>query len=570
LADPRRRLHVSLLMVCAVLSLMAGRLVQLQGLDASTYAEAARNSRTQVVSVPALRGPILDRHGEPLAKSVEAYDVVVDQVLVQERGNPAAYALQLEGLLAQDAASLQRKLTGERRYRVLERQVSPETWRAISGLGLAGIFGEPTQERIYPAGVAGNVVGFVGAEGAGLAGLEQSRQDHLAGVDGELVYQVAGGGVRIPLGSGHREDAVAGEGLRLTLDRDIQWYTEQVLADQVDAAQASGGNVVVMDTRTGEIVAMATAPGLDPNDPAAADGPGGGNRVVEVAYEPGSVLKPVSIAAVVEEGMAGPATVLSVPDNITRANLTIRDYYNHPEQGMTVAGILAKSSNVGTILATERISPDVFGDYLQRFGLGAQPGLGLPAETGGRLPGEWTSLDRDFASFGQGISVNTVHLASAYATLANGGIRMPARLIDATVDAEGTETEVPAGQPERVVSEETADAVTAMLEAVMGPEGTGSRITVDGYRVAGKTGTAQRIDPNCGCYAGAVDVSFVGYAPAEDPRYAVAVTIFDPKRGRSGGGLGGPVFADVMTFTLARTGVPPSEAEPSELRLFVD
>jgi cell division protein FtsI (penicillin-binding protein 3) len=558
-------------MVFVVLSLMAGRLVQLQGLDASTYAEAARNSRTQVVSVPALRGPILDRHGEPLAKSVEAYDVVVDQVLVQERGNPAAYALQLEGLLTQDAASLQRKLTGERRYRVLERQVSPESWRAISGLGLAGIFGEPTQERIYPAGaVAGNVVGFVGAEGAGLAGLEQSRQDHLAGMDGELVYQVAGGGVRIPLGSGHREDAVAGEGLRLTLDRDIQWYAEQVLADQVEAAQASGGNVVVLDTRTGEIVAMATAPGLDPNDPAAANGPGGGNRAVEVAYEPGSVLKPVSIAAVVEEGMAGPATVLSVPDNITRANLTIRDYYNHPEQGMTVAGILAKSSNVGTILATERISPDVFGDYLQRFGLGAQPGLGLPAETGGRLPGEWTSLDRDFASFGQGISVNTVHLASAYATLANGGIRMPPRLIDATVDAEGTETEVPAGQPERVVSEETADAVTAMLEAVMGPEGTGSRITVDGYRVAGKTGTAQRIDPDCGCYAGAVDVSFVGYAPAEDPRYAVAVTIFDPKRGRSGGGLGGPVFADVMGFTLARMGVPPSEAEPPELRLFVD
>lgn len=557
-------------MVGVVLSLMSGRLVQLQGLDASTYAEMARSSRTQVVTVPALRGPILDRYGQPLAQSVEAYDVVVDQQLVQERGNPAAYALQLEPLLDEDAAGLQRKLTGDRRYRVLERNVSPATWREIARLGLAGIFSEATLERTYPAGtVAGNVVGFVGAEGAGLAGLELSRQDQLAGEDGELVYQVAGGGVRIPLG-GSREDAVAGEGLRLTIDRDLQWYTEQVLAAQVETAGAAGGNAVAMDVRTGELVAMATAPGLNPNDPASTDGPGGGNRVVEVAYEPGSVLKAMSIAAVVEEGMAGPETVLSVPDNIRRADLTIRDHYNHPEQQMTVAGILAKSSNVGTILATERISPEVFGDYLEAFGLGARPGLGLPAETGGRLPGEWSSLDRDYASFGQGISLNTVQLASAYATIANGGVRMPPRLIDATVDADGQETPAPAGQPERVVSEETADAVTAMLETVMGPDGTGSRISVDGYRVAGKTGTAQSIDPACGCYNGIVDVTFIGYAPAEDPRFVVAVTIFDPKRGRSGGGLGGPVFADIMGFTLARMGVPPSDTEPPELALFAE
>lgn len=567
---------MSLLMVCVALSLLSGRLIQLQGLDASTYAEMARDSRTQVVTVPALRGPILDRNGEPLAQSVEAYDVVVDQRLVHDHGNPAAYALQLEGLLTDDAATLQRKLTGDRRYRVLERNVSPETWREISGLGLTGIFSEPTAERFYPAGaVAGNVVGFVGAESTGLAGLEQSLQSQLAGSDGELVYQVAGGGVRIPLGSGSREDAVAGQGVRLTIDRDIQWYAEQVLAAQVTAAKAAGGNVVVMDTRTGELVAMATAPGLDPtdpaspSDPASSSGPGGGNRVVETAYEPGSVLKPMSLAAVVEEGLAEPASVFSVPDRIERENLTIRDHYRHPQEQMTLAGILANSSNVGTILASEQLSPADFGGYLSRFGLGVRPGLGLPAETAGRLPGEWSSLDRDFASFGQGISVNTVQLASAYATLANGGVRMPPRLIDATVDAGGHETEVPAGQPERVVSQETADAVTAMLEAVM-VEGTGRSITVNGYRIAGKTGTAQAIDPACGCYNGIVDVSFIGYAPAEDPRYVVAVSIFDPKRGRSGGGLGGPVFADVMGFTLHRMGVPPSDSEPPELAIYAD
>jgi cell division protein FtsI (penicillin-binding protein 3) len=556
-------------MVFVALSLLSGRLVQLQGLDASTYAEMARDSRTQVVAVPAARGPIVDRNGQPLAQSVEAYDIVVDQVLVREHGNVAAYALQLEGLLEEDATTIQRILTGDRRYRVLARQVAPETWRAISELRLTGIYSEPTRQRIYPAGaVAGNVVGFVGAEGAGLAGLEQSRQEQLAGEDGEFVYQVARGGVRIPLGSGRRDDAVPGEGVRLTLDRDLQWYAEQAIAEQVARAKASAGNVVVMDARTGELVAMATAPGLDPNDPGRTSGDGGGNRVVEAAYEPGSVLKPVSLAAVIEEGVAGPATAFSVADNITRADLTIRDHYNHPEQRMTMTGVLAKSSNVGTILATERLKPDVFGDYLTRFGLGARPGLGLPAETAGQLPGEWSSMDRDFASFGQGISLNSVQLASAYATIANGGVRTPPRLIDATIDAEGRETPVPVAQPERVVAEETADAVTAMLEAVMGPDGTGGHITIDGYRLAGKTGTAQRIDPSSGRYGGKVDVSFVGFAPAEDPRYVVAVTIFDPKQGRSGGSLGGPVFADVMGFTLSRMGVAPSTGEPEQLALF--
>lgn len=554
-------------MVFVALSLLSGRLIQLQGLDASNYAAEARSSRMQVVPVPALRGTILDRNGEPLAQSVEAYDIVVDQQLIADEGNVSAYALQLEGLLDADARDIQDKLTGDKRYRVVARKVTPETWRAIAELQLTGVYSEPTVERTYPAGsVAGNIVGFVGAEGTGLAGLELSRDEHLAGEDGELAYQVARGGARIPLTSGSHEQAVPGVGLQLTIDRDLQWHAEQVLSERVEAAKARGGNAVVIDVTTGEIVAMATAPGVDPNDPASTSG--GGNPAVEVAYEPGSVLKALSVAAVIEEGMAGPATVFSVPDNITRADLTIRDYYTHPQQDLTLAGIVAKSSNVGTIMASERVSSEAFGNYLQAFGLGAKPNLGLPAETSGQLPEEWSDLDRDFASFGQGISVNTVQLASAYATIANGGVRMPPRLIDAVVEAEGDVQQVTAAEPQRVISEDTAAVVTTMLEGVMGPDGTGTSVTVDGFRVAGKTGTAQAVDPSCSCYSGKVDVSFVGFAPADDPKYAVAVTVFDPKQGRSGGSVAGPVFASVLEFALHRAGTVPSGTEPPDVAIF--
>ncbi len=554
-------------MVFVVLSLLSGRLIQLQGLDASSYAAEARSSRMQTVAVPALRGAILDRNGQPLAQSVEAYDIVVDQQLIADEGNVAAYALQLEELLDENAKDIQDELTGDRRYRVLARKVTPETWRAISELRLKGIYSEPTAERTYPAGsVAGNIVGFVGAEGTGLAGLELSRDEHLAGEDGELAYQVARGGARIPLTGGSHDRAVPGGGLQLTIDRDLQWHAEQVLSEQVKTAKARGGNAVVIDIETGEIVAMASAPITDPNDPSSTSG--GGNPAVEDTYEPGSVLKALSVSAVIEEGMAGPATVFSVPDNIKRADLTINDYYNHPQEDMTLSGIVAKSSNVGTILASERLSPDTFGKYMEAFGLGARPNLGLPAEASGRLPEEWTDLNRDFASFGQGISMNTVQLASAYATIANGGVRMPPRLIDTVIDADGQSQSVVAAEPERVISEETAGAVTTMLEGVMGPDGTGNKVTVDGFRVAGKTGTAQAVDPACGCYSGKVDVSFVGFAPADDPKYAVAVSVFDPKQGRSGGAVAGPVFSSILEFALARAGVVPSGTEPPEVTIF--
>jgi cell division protein FtsI (penicillin-binding protein 3) len=558
---------VALVLICVLLSLFAGRLVQLQGLDASTYVAVAGHDRLRPVVLPAQRGPILDRDGQPLARSSDAFNVTADQTLVT---NPAAYALQLDGLLDADARSIQRILTGEKRFQYVAKKLTPQTWRAIDELDLQGIYAEPAAEREYPAGaVAGNVVGFVGAEGHGLAGVELAMQSVLTGADGERACQLSPGGHCIPLGNGSRRAPVPGDGVRLTLDRDVQWYAEQALARQVATAKADAGNVVVMDTRTFEIVAMATSPAVDPGEPGATDDDERGNRVVEDAYEPGSVFKPLTMAAVIEEGKATPRTVLSVPDHIERSGEVINDYYGHGEEQMTLAGVLAKSSNVGTLLAAERIDKKAFRERLVAFGLGARPGLGLPGESAGRLPKEWADLTRDTIAFGQGVSVSTMQMATAYATIANGGLRLPARLVDATIDADGTETVAATGSPIRVVSEQTAAAVTLMMEAVMGEDGTGHRASVDGYRVAGKTGTAQRVNPSCGCYEG-YNSSFMGFAPADDPRYVVVVSVLNPRNGNSGGALAGPVFADVMGFTLAHMGVAPTGAESPDVPLFAD
>jgi cell division protein FtsI (penicillin-binding protein 3) len=422
LADPRKRLRVLMVAGCVLLSLFAGRLVQLQGLDASTYAVTASQIGRTPVTLPADRGDILDRNGAPLAKAVEAHHIFVDQTEVT---NPARYALQLEDILDQSAATLQEKLTGDRRFAYVAKSVSGSTWRDVQALGLPGIGSENAELRDYPAGaVGGSIVGFIGSDGTPLAGLELAQNELLAGQDGQAVYRESPGGQRIPTGAVARQDPVAGAGLQLTIDRDMQWYAEEALAEAVENAGADSGVAVVikLEPDAHEITALASVPSVDPTEPDNVDASDRGSKAVEEAYEPGSVFKPLSLAAVIEEGAASTDSVFSVPDRIRRSGHTIRDHYNHPEQQMTLTGIMAKSSNVGTLLATEAVDQDVLHGYLAEFGLGSATGIGLPAETAGRLPSDMSDLTRDNVSFGQGVSVNAVQIASAYATIANGGI----------------------------------------------------------------------------------------------------------------------------------------------------
>lgn len=563
LADPRKRLRVVLVGFCVLMSLFGGRLVQLQGIDASSYAAAAREVGRETESLPAARGEIVDRNGNPLASTVDSFDVVVDQTLV---ANPAQYALELERFLDVEASDLQDLLTGDRRFVYLAKDVTGSIWRQVEELELDGLYAELVPTRTYPAGsVGGNLLGFIGENGegerVGLAGFEAGYEKALAGTDGEAVYQMSPNGQRIPTDPGTSvSQPEAGTDYRLTLDTDLQWFVESALRDAVINADADYGVATVLDAKTAEVLAMASTPVVDPNEPGKVDPEDRKNKAVENSFEPGSVFKPLTMAAVIEEGMAGPETVFNVPDAIERSGATIHDYWGHADLTMTLTEILAKSSNVGTLLAAESISHEAHRDYLDAFGVGSRPGLNLPAETGGLLPklDDWSQLTQDTVAFGQGVAVSSAQLASAIATIANGGVRVPPTLVQETISPGGDVT--PTAQPDasRVVSEQTADTVTDMMEAVMGPDGTGSPADVEGYRVAGKTGTAQRVDPDCGCYQG-YNSSFTGFAPANDPKYVVVVSMINPSNGNSGGALAGPAFSEIMEFALQQAGIPPSK-----------
>ena len=561
------------LALALVFGVFAVRLVQLQGLDSSRYATMAASERLREISLPSVRGPILDTNGVPLATTVDAVDVIVDQ---GQLGNPAAAALQLAGPLERDPAELQAAMTGDDPYVPLQRTVDGPVWTQIRDMDIEGIYSEPSADRAYPAGtVAGSILGFTGSNGeqggddrtVGLSGLEASYEELLAGTAGSLSYERDSAGRAIPLAAQSRVDPEPGRGLRLSIDRDIQWYTEQALAAKVAEAEAESGTAIVLDPTTGAILALADVPVVDPGDPEASPEEDRGSRAITDPYEPGSVQKALTLAALVDAGVASPGDVFTVPDSIQRADRVIGDHTGHEDWQITLSGILAKSSNVGTLLAAERLDKQTLRDYLVKFGYDQAPGLGLPGEIPGILPEDWSDLQRDTISFGQGVATTVVHLASAYGAIANGGTRMPPYLVESVVDADGTERPVPADEPVQVISPEAASAVTTMMEGVVAPGGTASNVVVDGYRLAGKTGTAERVDPECGCYRG-YTATFAGFAPADDPRLVVVVSIQDPQKGRYGGQLGGPVFADVMKFALPRLGVAPSGTAAPQVQVF--
>jgi cell division protein FtsI (penicillin-binding protein 3) len=566
LGNPRHRLSVAFLAVCMLFSLIGGRLVQLQGLDASMYARDAESERITSRLIPGGRGEIFDANGVALASTVEAYDVVADQLLVAKATDVALIVRKLHRMLGMDVTTLRQRLTGDKRYAYVARDVTPVQARAVRTADIPGVTTEQRTKRTYPSNaVAGNVIGFAGRDGEGLAGIEQGLDYALAGAPGKVTYWRAPNGAAVPLTKHEEKAPVQGSHVHLTLDRELQWHAERTLTAKVAEAQAQSGSIVVM-RKTGEILALASTPAVDPNHPGKTPKNLRGNRAVEEMYEPGSVAKVLTAAALIDSKTVTPETVLTVPGSLRRSGKTITDHSSHGTMQLTFAGVIAQSSNIGTILAAERMPKADLRNYLVKFGIGQKADLGLPGETPGSLPEEWPDLTRDTIAFGQSVSTNIVQMASAYATIANDGVRVPPRLVSHIVAPNGTRTVPDTGPPERVISPESARTVAYLMEGVMGPGGTGSKIKVPGYRLAGKTGTAQRVDPSCGCYRG-YTASFMGFAPADNPEIVVAVSIQDPQAGRYGGTLGGPVFADVMSFALQRLAIPPTGAEPPRVKL---
>jgi cell division protein FtsI (penicillin-binding protein 3) len=566
LTDPRRRLRVACVVLAVVLSLFLGRLLQLQVVDGTGYAARAEAGRTRTVVLPAQRGNITDIHGAVLATSVAAKNVTVDQTLVTD---PAQTAMELAPILGVDAAGLLQKLTGTKRFAYVARQVTPDVWQQIAALQLPGIFSEDTTQRVYPDGsLAASVVGFVGRDGNGLGGIELGDESLLAGVDGSDRYEAAAGGHEIPTAASQEQAAVDGSSIRLTIDRDIQWMAEQELAHQVKAARAESGTVVVMDPRTGAILALATEPTFDPTDPGAANVTDRGNRALSDVYEPGSTSKIMTVAAALQEKKVTPNTVVTVPNTLMRGGRLFHDDVSHGTWHLTVTGVLAKSSNIGAIQIGESVGRTTLYDYLQKFGIGQPTGLGFPGESRGILtsPSKWSAAQFATVSFGQGLSLNAVQAASVYATIANNGVRVEPTLVAGTVSPEGTFTSAPAPTQTQVVSAQTAATVRAMLESVVSDDGTAPKAKIPGYRVAGKTGTANRVDPMTGRYHG-YTASFIGFAPADNPQLVVAVTLQNPLNGHFGGQLAAPVFKDVMSFALQTLAIPPTGTRPPHLRL---
>jgi cell division protein FtsI (penicillin-binding protein 3) len=572
LRDPVRRLNVGLLLITFVLSLFAGRLVQLQGLASDGYARQAMQQRLVKIDMPAVRGQITDAQGQPLAMTVDARAIYADpsRVVPARRAQIAQTLASILGL--NPAAVLKVLSTPNTQFRYIAHGVKPDRARMVSALDFPGIGTLPEYRRIYPNNAVGaNVVGYVGRDGNGLGGLEYSMNGMLAGRSGWQRVEISRDGQHIPMGQDQTLKPVPGRGLRLTLLRDLQYKAQAALQKQVKATRSKSGSVIVMDPHSGQILAMATAPGFDPNNLGNADQRHLGNRAVEEAFEPGSTNKVITAAAAIEKGGVTPNTAFVVPDRITRSGRIFHDSHPHRTQRLTFGGVLATSSNVGTIMASEHLSQQTLYDFLRGFGFGAPTGVRLPGETSGLLrpPAQWSGTDRYPIAFGQTVSVNALQMASVYATIANGGVRVSPTIVAGTTDEHGGFTPATAPAQRRVISTRTAREIIQMLEGVASNEGTAPGAQIPGYRVAGKTGTAEKVNPVCGCYrGGGYTASFAGFAPADDPQLVVQVVLQDPKGAHYGGEVAAPVFKDVMSFALQTRKIPPTGNKSPKIRIY--
>ena len=568
-----------------VFTVFAGRLFQIQGLDMGAYAAEAVRSGTMPITVPAPRGEILDRNGRPLATSIEGRNITADPKLTAP--NAPQIAAILRDKLGDkidyfDTIDKLRKVvydptlkqTLPARFVYVARNVP--VWQAKETLDALedypGVLSEKVGLRNYPGGrLAANLIGFVDSDGVGRAGLEQAFQKKLTGKDGKNTYEVSPQGVRIPMADATIEKMVPGADVVSTIDRDLQWYADQRIALGVRKSSADWGLAITMDVRTGEIVQMSQAPSYDLSDTKDRDSSQVKNRSVESVYEPGSVLKTVTMAALADQGRIRPETPIVVPKQIKVNSYRIGDYWEHGRLRLTAAGVIAKSSNLGTIVAARQMSEQSHWSYLRKFGFGERTGIGLAGETAGILlnADRWSAAHRATISFGQGISVSAVQIIRAVGAIANGGVMVTPTVVDGFRQPNGTKVAAPRDAGKRVISPEAAAIVTRMMEQVPRADGgTAPPARIDGYRVAGKTGTAWRVDPVTGRYIrGQNVVSFIGFAPADRPRFITYVVLDKPFSNAGGGLTAAPVFHDIMAMALERFGVVPTGSKSPKLDL---
>jgi cell division protein FtsI (penicillin-binding protein 3) len=572
--DPSRRLGITLLCIIFVMSLFAGRLVQLQGMESSYYRKLATAERQVTIPLPAVRGEITAADNSVLAMTLDTYTVTAyPPDIPQDQQQQVASQLAPEVGLTPAAvlADIQHPTSPD--YVQIAQNVSEANGLAITQMNLPGIDLVQTYARSYPDGSdAANIVGFTNTDGqdnlVGEAGLEEAYNKLLAGHPGSETMQTGITGVPIPLAGQTETPAESGSNIQLTIYPSLQYEAQQACEQEVKKTNANDCSVVIMQPSTGRILAMAQWPTYNPdnitNIADTTDIP------VENTFEPGSTAKVITAAAAFEKGGQTPMSAYNIPYSITEGGTVIHDAEWSQGERFTIAGIIAHSSNIGMSQVVKHVPEQVQYDYLRAFGLGQPTGLNLPGEQPGILnpPSKWYADTRYTLSYGQGLSVNAVQMASVYATIANGGVRVQPTLIEGTTSANGTYTPAPPASSKRVIQAKTAHELIQILQQVPAFDAEGGQPwgEIQGYAVAAKTGTSQEDGPNCSlCQYGA---SYIGMAPGDNPQLVVAVNVQNPRKGGYyGDEVAGPVFYTVMGDALDALKIPPDGAVAPYIRL---
>jgi cell division protein FtsI (penicillin-binding protein 3) len=586
--SPRRRTVVALAVVLAVLAGFIVRLVDIQVVSAREHISdsmsiALGGSRP----LYGTRGSIVDETGQTLAGSILLYDAQLDPSNVgplerttvggkTEEVPWATVAAEIGTVTGQTSEDIQKIVADAKaanpdsQYAQLKRGLTTEQYRALAALKIPYLYFDQHPSRMYPDGaVAGNLVGYMGLDGEPLGGLEQTQDSCLAATNGSMTYEKGKDGVIIP-GTEVKQDAVNGGTLALTIDRDLQWYMQQLVAEQVQDMGALSGTITVVEAKTGKIRAAADYPTLDPNNVEASDPKDRGSRIFINTFEPGSTFKPLTAATLLEAGGQTPASTVTAAGKESFPNgARVGDSFNHPQYTYTLAGVLIDSSNVGISKFAERVSPQVRYDFLKKFGIGDGSEIPFNGQPKGdlRTPDKWDNQSFYNIAFGQGVSTTIPELMGAYQALANDGVKIPLSLVESCTKSDGTVVKPTLSEPRRVVSESTAVAVQQMMENVALQSTLSDQVAIAGYNVADKTGTGEKTDGNGHYKSGVYFTTMIGFAPAEDPQYIVAVTLDEPTRIRSSG-ANASAWQKAMTQVLKTYRVMPSTEAPTLLPKF--
>lgn len=581
--DPSKRLKKIVGFILVLVGVFAIRLIDLQIIEADAINAKSYEKRAVTRVVPAVRGEILDVNGKVLAKTILRYDInaapskvgpVARKVSGQTVSIPVEQvAAEIAAILEITPQEVMQKIIGTGEYSQIKKRVNAAQYRKLVALNIPWLYYDPIAERVYPNGaVAGNILGFITQSGL-MEGIEQEYNKCLAGVDGEESFEKGKDGIKIPSSVVTTRQAVAGKNVRLTIDSDLQYFAQQVMASTVSFLRADWGTATIIEVKTGRILAAAEAPSVDPNDPGKLSAEDRRARIFQAAFEPGSTLKTITAATVIDTGKGSPTMKVYAPAGfvVPHSNgYTVTDSHQHGLEKLTMTGVLAESSNTGVMNVGKVVDWQTRYNYLEKFGLGKRTAINFPGEGSGLLNSKdtWANdgVKRYVSMFGQGVSVTPIQSAMMYQTIGNGGVRLNPILVDGCESNIKDFKNAPIKPGVQVISKGTSAQTLSMLERVVEAGPIGRYGAIPGYRIGAKTGTAQIRDENTGKYAGPYAISYFGIAPVDDPQYVVAVTAFKSRTVGSSLGVAKP-FKRIMQQVLRAYRVPPSTTKTSDLPL---